>query len=149
MTRGSRTYTILGVPATVYAAIRAILVRGGEHRLIHSDGPPETEVIDLSGIALKSIGAVGSEITIGTILSSRTKTARIDFTLNGELTQWDLDKAREILEMLQTAIEAAISDELIYKFLRDRLGLTDAEASAGMVAFRELRQGSAGTVYPS
>ena len=103
----------------------------------------------MHGIALKSrAGSTGTDIIISTLLSSRTKEGRIDFSLNGELTQMDLPKAREIVEMLQGAIEAAVSDELVYKFLTQNIGLEPERASAALLDFRELRQGSRSTVYP-
>ena len=147
MTRTTRTYAVLDVPGPVYAAIRALLDQADyQHAFCdHADG----EVIDMHGIALKSrAGSTGTDIIISTLLSSRTKEGRIDFSLNGELTQMDLPKAREIVEMLQGAIEAAVSDELVYKFLTQNIGLEPERASAALLDFRELRQGSRSTVYP-
>jgi hypothetical protein len=103
-----------------------------------------------ASIALRSkAGPTGTDITVSTLLSSRTKEGRIDFTMNGELTQMDLDKAREVVGMLQGAIEAAVSDELVYKFLTQKIGLEPERASAALIDFRELRQGSRDIVYPS
>lgn len=87
-------------------------------------------------------------IEIGTILSHRTKQGMVELTLNGEKTQMDLNKAREVLGMLSGAIEAALSDGLIYAFLTTKVGLSDDKASRALVDFRELRQGSRDTVYP-
>ena len=81
--------------------------------------------------------------------SARTKEGRIDFTLNGELTQMDLDKARKVVRMLQGAIEAAISDELLYRFLTEKIGMKPELASMALVDFRELRQGSRDIVWPN
>jgi hypothetical protein len=69
--------------------------------------------------------------------------------MNGELTQMDLDKAREVVSMLQGAIEAAISDEFVYRFLTEKVGLKPEQAGAALVDFREMRQGSRDRVYPS
>lgn len=144
----THTYAILDVPRAVYAAVRALLDAASYQHAFHADG--EGEVIDMQGIALRSKdGPTGTDITVSTLLSSRTKEGRIDFTLNGELTQMDLDKAREVVGMLHGAIEAAISDELVYNFLTTRIGLEPHKASAALVDFRELRQGSRDTVYPS
>lgn len=98
-------------------------------------------------------------IEITTILSHRTKQGMVEFLLI-ELNedkfpaqqikaQWDLDKAREIHRMLGGAIEAAVSDTLIYAFLTQKVGLSDEKASMALLDFRELRQGSKGTVYPT
>lgn len=89
-----------------------------------------------------------STVEIATILSHRTKQGMVEFTLNGEKTQWDIAKAKEICEMLHGAIEAAISDTLVYSFLTQRVGMSDEKASMALMDFRELRQGSRGTVFP-
>jgi len=142
------TYAVLDVPRAVYAAVRALLDAADYGHAFHAD--KEGEVIDMHGIALRAkAGPTGTDITVSTLLSSRTKQGRIDFTLNGELTQMDLDKAREVVGMLQGAIEAAISDELVYKFLTEKVGLEPERASAALVDFRELRQGSRDLVHPN
>jgi hypothetical protein len=146
----THTYAVLDVPRAVYAAVRALLQRAGYDHTFQSSQVEGAEVIDMHGIALRAKdGPTNTDITVSTLLSSRTHEGRIDFTLNGELTQMDLDKAREVVGMLQGAIEAAISDELVYKFLTTRIGLEPLKASAALVDFRELRQGSRDTVYPS
>jgi hypothetical protein len=81
-------------------------------------------------------------VAFSTILSARTKTGMVEFSLNDQMSQWDLDKARQIHRMLGEAIEAAVSDTLIYQFLVDKVGLADNAASAALLDFRELRQGS-------
>src|SRR3989304_10429509 len=135
------TYAILDVPTAVYAAVRALLEAADYQHAFHSDDG--AEVIDMHGIALRSkSGPTGTDITVSTLLSSRTKQGRIDFTLNGELTQMDLDKAREVVGMLQGAIEAAISDELMYRFLTEKVGMEPERGSLALVGFRELRKGS-------
>lgn len=144
----THTYAILDVPRAVYAAVRALLERAEYQHAFHAD--KDGEVIDMHGIALRSKdGPANTDITVSTLLSSRTKEGRIDFTLNGELTQMDLDKAREVVGMLQGAIEAAISDELLYRFLTEKIGLEPERASAALVDFRELRQGSRDLVHPN
>jgi hypothetical protein len=144
----THTYAVLDVPRAVYAAIRALLAAASyEHAFHHqADG----EVIDMHGIALRSkVGPAATDITVGTLLSSRTKQGRVEISLNGELTQMDLDKAREIVGMLQGAIEAAVSDELLYRFLTEKVGMDAERASVGLLDFRELRQGSRERVHPS
>lgn len=86
--------------------------------------------------------ARADNVAFSTILSSRTKMGMVEFSLNDEMSQWDLDKARQIHRMLGAAIEAAISDTLIYQFLTTKIGLSDAQASGALLDFRELRQGS-------
>jgi len=143
----THTYAVLDVPKAVYSAVRALLAAAAYQHAFHENSLGE-EVIDMHGIALRAkAGSSVSDITVSTLLSSRTKEGRIDFTLNGELTQMDLDKAREVVGMLQEAIEAAISDELMYKFLTEKIGLEPDRASAALVDFRELRQGSRDIVH--
>ncbi len=88
-------------------------------------------------------------IEIGTILSHRTKQGMVEFVLNGEKTQMDLDKAREVRAMLDGAIEAAVSDGLIFAFLTQKIGLSEQQAASALLDFRELRQGSRSTVFPT
>jgi hypothetical protein len=89
------------------------------------------------------------EVGISTLLSSRTKMGRVEFSLNDAMTQWDLDKARQIHRMLGEAIEAAVSDTLLYQFLVERIGLEDQHAARALLDFRALRQGSTESVNPS
>ena len=89
-----------------------------------------------------------THIEIASILSHRTKEGMVEFTLNGDKTQMDLAKAREVRSMLDGAIEAAVSDMLIFKFLTTKVGLSQEAAAAALLDFRELRQGSRSTVYP-
>ena len=88
-------------------------------------------------------------IAFSTILSNRTKMGMIEFSLDDTMSQWDLDKAREIHRMLGEAIEAAVSDTLIYRFLTQKIGLDDERAVHALLDFRELRQGSRDRVQPS
>jgi hypothetical protein len=88
-------------------------------------------------------------IEIATILSQRTEEGMVELILNGEKAQMDLPKAREVLGMLSGAIEAAVSDTLIFKFLTTKVGLPKEAAARALLDFRELRQGSRATVFPS
>jgi hypothetical protein len=92
-------------------------------------------------------------IEIASLLASRTKTGAVEIAVlrEGQIRekiQMDLPKAREILAMLSGAIEAAISDELMFRFLVEHVGLDEPRAAAALLQFRELRQGSRGAVYP-
>jgi len=142
----THTYAVLDVPNAVYAAVRALLKRADYGHAFHADR--DGEVIDMHGIALRSKGAPETDITVSTLLSSQTKAGRVELAVNGELTQMDLGKAREVVGMLQQAIEAAVSDELIYKFLTTKVGLEPEKAAAALLDFRELRQGSRDRVHP-
>jgi aerobic-type carbon monoxide dehydrogenase small subunit (CoxS/CutS family) len=72
----------------------------------------------------------------------------VELTVNGEKAQMDIAKAREVCQMLHQAIEAAITDTLIYQFMVERIGMDAARASQVLLDFRELRQGSKSVVYP-
>jgi hypothetical protein len=90
----------------------------------------------------------GTHLEVASILSNRTKEGMVEVMLNRERTQMDLPKAREVRGMLDGAIEAAVSDQLLYQFLRDRIGMTEEIAGRALLDFRELRQGSRSTVFP-
>lgn len=144
----THTYAVLEVPNAVYAAIRALLGAAEYDHAFHAG--TDGEVIDMHGIALRSRGGTAStDITISTLVSRRDGHGKIDFQLNGELTQMDLDKAREVCRMLTEAIEAAVSDELLVKFLTTKIGLDTDKANAALIDFREMRQGSRERVHPS
>lgn len=144
----THTYAILEVPRAVYAAVRALLEAADYQHAFHDNR--DGEVIDMHGIAFRAKpGSASTDITVSTLLSQRTKEGRVEFSLNGEFTQMDLGKAREVVWMLQWAIEAAISDELMYRFLTEKIGLEPERAAGALVDFRELRQGSRDLVHPS
>ena len=89
-------------------------------------------------------------IEIGSILSSRTKEGKIDIRKDGEqVFQFDIAEAKRIHRMLGEAIEAAISDQIIYQFMKERIGMDDVKASMVLIDFRELRQGTKGILYTS
>lgn len=157
----THTYSVVEVPRSVYMAVRALLSAAGYdhafHQHVHEvtrggvkEGELLYEVIDMHGIALQSKGGQsGTDISVSTLVSRRDGQGKVEFQLNGELTQMDLDKAREVVGMLQTAIEAAVSDSLIVQFLTEKIGLDADRANAALIDFREMRQGSRDRVHPS
>lgn len=152
MTR-THTYAELEVPPVVFAAVKALLLRADYgHAIREAEGPGDKALIDMHGIALSRQGGdkpgLGA-IEIGTILSHSTGRGRIEIQLGAEVAQWDVADAKKVSAMLTEAIEAAISDELIFTFLRDRVHLSPEKAAALLIDFRELRQGSKETVNPS
>jgi hypothetical protein len=94
-----------------------------------------------------------TRIEVASILSARTHEGMVEFQISdGERTirtQWDLPKAREIVSMIQGATEAAISDQVLFVFLTTRVNLSASAAAAALLDFREIRQGSRSTVYPT
>jgi len=85
---------------------------------------------------------------VSTIISSRTKEPMINVYIDGNRMQLELPKAREIRGLIDGAIEAAVSDALILRFLMEKVGLSEQQAGAALLDFRELRQGSRDTVRP-
>jgi len=148
--RATHTYAVLEVPRTVYAAVRALLARAGYDHAFHSN--VDGEVIDMHGIALRSLEprpTAGDSLEVGSLLSAATKEGRVELVLNGEIAQMDLVKSREVVGMLQRAIEAATSDQMLFHFLVEGVGLSEDQAGRALLDFRELRQGSRGVVHPS
>lgn len=90
---------------------------------------------------------MATTIVIGSILSQCTKQDMVELVVNGEQVQMDLDKAREVRQMLDSAIEAAVSDGLIFAFLTTKVGLAEDAAGRALLDFRELRQGSRTAVF--
>lgn len=86
-------------------------------------------------------------IEIGTLLSARTKQGIVEIVINGECVQLEIAKAREVGTMLLQAIEAATSDEVTYRFMREKLGASDEQACAALIDYRELRQGTRDTLF--
>lgn len=94
------------------------------------------------------------QIEWSSIIASRTKLGAVEMTLRRDgqepyVLQMSLDAARSVAANLAGAIEAAISDQIFYALLTDRLGLEPASAARALLDLRELRQGSRGTVYPT
>lgn len=142
----THTYAVLEVPAVVHAAVRALLKRAGYEHAFTDDG-----LIDMHGIALKVSGGADTTVpvTVGSLVSSRTGDGRVELQLGTELLQMSLDDARGLVSMLQGAVEAAISDAMLGKFLVEKVGLTPEQVGAALLDFREMRQGSRDKVYPS
>jgi len=126
------------------AAMR-MLAKGGHNEEAAAVGAARQELKRL----LKPMDDGLCHIEVATILSRRTRQGMVELMLNHEKTQMDLDKAREVRGMLDGAIEAAVSDTLIFAFLTTKVGISEEAASAALLDFRELRQGSKETVNPS
>lgn len=88
------------------------------------------------------------DLTIGTILSQRTKEGMVEFAIGDAKNQWDISKAKEIHRMLGEAIEAAVSDTLIYKFFVEKVKIPEEKAAMMLLDFRQLRQGTRGITFP-
>ena len=88
-------------------------------------------------------------IEVASIYGVQTRQGLVELTWNGEKAQMTLDKAREIVGMLQGAIEAAITDQLLIQFLMEKIGLPLEAAGRALLDFREMRQGTRATARPS
>jgi hypothetical protein len=151
----SHTYSILEVSARAYAELRARLEAAGHESAFHDDAEHGV-VLDMSGVAIakQSLGAVtriseDARIEIGSILSSRTNEGMVELVVNAETVQMDLAKAREVHRMLGEAIEAAVSDQVMFLFFTDRHGLSQQHAAVALREIREIRQGSKSAVFPN
>lgn len=134
----------LELPQTLYGPLRAVL-NAMHPAAIERDG---TE-LNLSGLTLVSRGGQPlTNLIVTSLLSNRTKEGMVELALNSETTQMTLAKAREVVQMLQDGIEAAVTDQMLYTFLTTKIRLPDAAASAALGDFRELRQGSKSAVHP-
>jgi hypothetical protein len=88
------------------------------------------------------------EITITSGYGTTSGHGHVELTLNDQLTQMDVKKAREVGLMFLEAAEAAMSDAIMVTLL-EQVGLPP-EARAGMLLhLREIRQGTRGTSHPS
>jgi hypothetical protein len=88
-------------------------------------------------------------VTMISILSARTKEGMVQLRVGETVVQMDLDKSREIIDMLHGVTEAAISDQLMYTFLVKSIGLEPDSAGRALLDFRELRQGTRSTSIPN
>lgn len=82
---------------------------------------------------------------VASIYGAKTQRGLVEMQLGDRKVQMPIGKAREIRDMLTDAIEAAISDELLVRFLTEKVGLDPMKAAAALMDFRELRQGTRGT----
>jgi hypothetical protein len=82
------------------------------------------------------------------IVGAKAKTGLVNAKFNDVDIQMDIAKAREVIGMLQNAMEAAISDGLFFQWLTDKRGFTWEQAGEALLDWREMRQGSRGIVRP-
>lgn len=136
------------LPGPVWAALEAHLKHEG---LIPDLPSSEDTMVVLGGLEIRKRPGSQSvgDFTVSSLVSASTSEGRVELSLNGERAQLDLDKAREIVRLLQGAIEAAISDQLMTQFLRDKVGLDEGRVTVALQDFREMRQGTRGTARPS
>ena len=90
-----------------------------------------------------------TKIEVASIYGVQTKQGMVELVVGREKVQMDLAKAREVRDLLTGAIEAAVTDGLVMAFLMTKIGLPFDAAGRALLDFRELRQGSRSTVYPS
>ena len=90
------------------------------------------------------------EVTVSSGFGAKTHRGFVELTLDEVRSQMEPAKAREIGLMLIEAAEAAMSDEIFVKLLRERVGIEDAERLGFILLdLRELRQGIRGVSWPS
>jgi hypothetical protein len=93
-----------------------------------------------------------THVELGSMFGWQTKKGYVELALQTEdariVTTMTVGKAREILGMMHGATEAAVSDELMYLFLVQNVGLDEERAGRALLDFRKLRQGTTDVVYP-
>jgi len=88
-------------------------------------------------------------ITVSSSYGQKTQKGYVEFTLNEQRSQMPPAKAREVGLMLLEAAEAATSDEIFVKLLREKVGIDVERAGMVLIDLRELRQGTRGISWPS
>jgi hypothetical protein len=89
------------------------------------------------------------EVMIGSGFGRNSEVGFVEFIINGELTQMDIKKAREIGLMLLDAAEAAASDQMFVTLLKQQ-GLKDERVHGQiLLMLREIRQGTRSVSWPS
>jgi hypothetical protein len=122
------------------------LIAAGHRDLVH-DGEVDLRPCRIGIDSTQKPGTI--PVVMMSFLASRTKQGAVQLRVGDTVVQMDLDKAREITEMLHGVTEAAISDELMFKFLIENVGLEEAAAGRALLDFRQLRQGTRSTVIPN
>jgi hypothetical protein len=88
-------------------------------------------------------------IEVASIFGAISRRGLVELRVGDVRTLMDVAKAREVTAMLVQATEAAISDELLVRFLMEKVGVDLERAGAALLDFRELRQGSRNVVWPN
>jgi len=84
------------------------------------------------------------QFAVTSIFGATKRRGLVEVQLGDTRVQVPVAKAREMRDMLTEVIEAAISDELLMRFLVDRVGMPLDRAGAALLEFREMRQGTRG-----
>lgn len=93
-----------------------------------------------------------THLELGSMFGWQTKKGYVELTVQTQeariVTTMSVTKAREVVGMMHGAVEAAISDELMFLFLVQQVGLGEDAAGRALLDFRKLRQGTTDVVYP-
>ena len=89
-------------------------------------------------------GGEAVQFSVASIFGARERRGLVEIQLGETRVQVPVGKARELRDMLSEVIEAAISDELLMRFLQERIRLSLDAAGAALLEFREMRQGTRG-----
>lgn len=81
---------------------------------------------------------------VTSIFGAREQRGLVEIQLGDTRVQVAVGKAREMRDMLTEVIEAAISDELLMRFLTERVHMPLDAAGAALLEFRDMRQGTRG-----
>ena len=85
---------------------------------------------------------------VKTLVAAASGEARVELMFGDFKIQLSVGSAKEVVQLLHEGIEAAISDELIFKFFTTRMNLPREQAVMVLRDFRVLRQGTEDTVFP-
>lgn len=88
-------------------------------------------------------------VEFASIYGAKTKQGLVEMKVDDDSILLTKEKAREIRGLLDGAIEAAVTDELLMRFLIERIGMDERVAVHALRDFRIMRQGSPDTVYPT
>lgn len=151
--RATHTYAVLDVSPACFREVKARLEATGSEHAICEDG--DRTVIDMHGLALaaerkgEAADVDGTPFECASLISRRTRRGMVEMSLGREKVQMEISKAREAVRILQGAVEAATSDQVMWDYLTTKVGLAEDAASVALLDLRALRQGSRGTVYPN
>lgn len=141
-------------PVLVLDEIVAILrIVGVQGRYIDAFSTHALNIINKRNVRSIETGGTENREEVDTIqvnsgFGMKTQKGLVDLTINDQVTQMEPKKAREVGLFLLEAAEAAMSDEMFIKLLKN-VGIADNERLGTILLdLREIRQGTRGTSWP-
>jgi uncharacterized protein involved in outer membrane biogenesis len=81
------------------------------------------------------------QITVSSMWGGKTQQPIVTVVLKDVMVQLSINEARDLAANLTGAVEAAISDGLIIRFLTEKVGLDNFKAVVLLKEFRQIRDG--------